>query len=172
MSYSSIELPILSVKVHMSDRKLKKGTMVAIGVTGHRILTELDKINASVDETLRHIEQVFPGQPLTVLSSLAEGADRLVVHRALARSQARLVVPLPLPKAGTSDYVTQDWRNALEMGKCVNPIVRLNGRRDDGTLLGKVYLLRLDGRGSGNDGAAIAQAFLEQPLLQDLLLGS
>ena len=36
------------------------------------------------------------------------------------------------PKATTSEYVTQEWRNALEMGKCVNPIVRLNGQRDGG----------------------------------------
>ena len=77
--------------------------MIAIGVTGHRILTELDKINAGVDEALRRIEQAFPGQPLTVISSLAEGADRLVVHQVLARPKARLEVPLPLPKA---DYLT------------------------------------------------------------------
>jgi len=36
------------------------------------------------------------------------------------------------PKAIASDYVTQEWKNALEMGKCVNPIGRLNGERDDG----------------------------------------
>ncbi len=65
--------------------------MVAIGVTGHRILAELDKINAGVDTALRRIEQAFPGQPLTVISSLAEGADRLVVRQVLARPQARLM---------------------------------------------------------------------------------
>ena len=36
------------------------------------------------------------------------------------------------PKARASDYVTQEWKNALEMGKCINAIVRLNGQRDDG----------------------------------------
>jgi hypothetical protein len=72
--------------------------MVAIGVTGHRILTELDKVNAGVEEALRHIEQTFPGQPWTVLSALAEGADRLVVQRVLVRAKARLVVVLPLAK--------------------------------------------------------------------------
>jgi len=68
--------------------------MVAIGVTGHRILTELDKINAGVAEALHRIEQAFPGQPLTVISALAEGADgRLVVRQVLARPNARLVAP-------------------------------------------------------------------------------
>jgi WD40 repeat protein len=46
-----------------------------------------------------------------------------------ARDRLVLVVG---PKAVESDYVTQEWRSALEMGKCVNPIVRLNGRRHDG----------------------------------------
>lgn len=82
--------------------------MVAIGVTGHRILTEIDKINAGVAEALRRIEQAFPGQPLTVVSALAEGADRLVVHEIIERSKARLVVPLPLPKA---DYLA-DFESA------------------------------------------------------------
>lgn len=77
--------------------------MVAIGVTGHRILAELDKVKAGIDKALRRVEQAFPKQPLTVISSLAEGADRLVVHQVLAHSNARLVVPLPLSKA---DYLT------------------------------------------------------------------
>jgi hypothetical protein len=49
--------------------------MVAIGVTGHRVLTELDRIDAGVAEALRRVEQAFPGQPHTVVSALAEGAD-------------------------------------------------------------------------------------------------
>ena len=37
------------------------------------------------------------------------------------------------PGVLTSDYVTQEWRFAyFEAGKCVNPIVRLNGRESDG----------------------------------------
>ena len=82
--------------------------MVAIGVTGHRFLVELDRLTASVDEALRRIEETFPGQSLTVISPLAEGADRLVVHRVWARAEARLVVPLPLPE---SEYMT-DFRTA------------------------------------------------------------
>ena len=82
--------------------------MVAVGVTGHRLLAELDKIARGVDEALRRIQEAFQRQPLTVVSPLAEGADRLVVHRVLARSKARLVVPLPLPQ---SDYMT-DFESA------------------------------------------------------------
>jgi hypothetical protein len=76
--------------------------MVAIGVTGHRILTEIEKLQAGVEEALQRIERAFPGHAWTGMSLLAEGADRLVVHRVLARPNARLVVVLPLP---TADYL-------------------------------------------------------------------
>jgi hypothetical protein len=71
--------------------------MAIIGVTGHRILSDLVKIETGVDEAIRRIEQAFPSGPLEVVSSLAEGADRLVARRVLARAGARLVVPLPMP---------------------------------------------------------------------------
>jgi len=70
--------------------------MATIGVTGHRVLTDVEKISAGVDEALRRIEEAFPGEMLTVVSPLAEGADRLVTRQVLARPGARLVVPLPL----------------------------------------------------------------------------
>jgi hypothetical protein len=68
----------------------------------------LDRIGAGVDEALRRIDQAFPGRMRTVLSSLAEGADRLVARRAFERRGTRLVALLPLPRA---DYL-QDF--ALE----------------------------------------------------------
>ena len=77
--------------------------MVAIGVTGHRVLAEPDKIVHGVDEALLQIETAFPRRPLTLISSLAEAADRLVVHRVLRRKHARLVVPLPLPQPDYMD---------------------------------------------------------------------
>jgi hypothetical protein len=73
--------------------------VVAIGVTGHRFLDEVERIAAGVDEALDRIEETFPDQPLTVISPLAEGADRLVVTGVLTRSEVRLVVPLPLPQS-------------------------------------------------------------------------
>ena len=45
--------------------------MIKIGITGHRFLAELEKINAAIEEALRHIEAHFPAQPLTVLSSIS-----------------------------------------------------------------------------------------------------
>lgn len=80
-----------------------------IGVTGHRILAEMDKINAGIDAALQRIERAFAERPLIIVSPLAEGADRLVAERVLARRHAQLIVPLPLPKA---DYLN-DFEDAI-----------------------------------------------------------
>lgn len=77
--------------------------MIRIGVTGHRVLADLERIDAGVEEALRRIEQKFPGEAMTVVSALAEGADRIVARHVLALTVARLIVPLPLPE---SDYIT------------------------------------------------------------------
>jgi len=77
--------------------------MIVVGVTGHRVLGEPDRIRDGVNLAIRRIEQHFPGNPLTVVSALAEGADRLVASEILARAGGRLVAVLPFP---ISDYLT------------------------------------------------------------------
>lgn len=70
--------------------------MPAIGVTGHRFLAEVDRIEAGVVAAMDRIEARFPDGPLQVLSSLSEGADQLVVRIALARPRRpTLVLVLP-----------------------------------------------------------------------------
>ena len=49
---------------------------VIVGVTGHRILAELDKIVSGIDRALDKIEEAFPGRSMLLLSPLAEGSDR------------------------------------------------------------------------------------------------
>lgn len=85
--------------------------MVNIGITGHRILADLEKIESGVEEALRRIELKFPGEPLTVISALAEGADRIVALHVLARPGAGLTVPLPLAKPDyLADFQSEDSR--------------------------------------------------------------
>jgi hypothetical protein len=70
--------------------------MTIIGVTGHRYLDESQKLIRSIDKALKLIETHY-APPFIVLSSLAEGADRLVPYRAFALWEAaRLIVSLPL----------------------------------------------------------------------------
>ena len=78
---------------------------LCIGVTGHRILAAVDKINAGIDAGLIRIAQAFAGRRLVAVSPLAEGADRLVATRVLARRGGRLIAPLPLAQ---DDYM-QDF---------------------------------------------------------------
>ncbi|HEY2961294.1 MAG TPA: hypothetical protein VGJ37_02695 [Pyrinomonadaceae bacterium] len=86
--------------------------MVRIGVTGHRRLTELDRLSAGIDEALHQVTERYPNESLAVISSLAEGADRLVVKRVLERAGARLVVPLPLDQNEyLKDFRSQESRS-------------------------------------------------------------
>jgi hypothetical protein len=103
----------------------RDSAVVAIGVTGHRILTELDKIELGIAEALRYISGRSPNRSLNVLSSLAEGADRLVARGVLAHKGSRLVAVLPLPRAEyLADFVTVESRQEFlglldQAGECV-----------------------------------------------------
>jgi hypothetical protein len=85
---------------------------VTVGVTGHRFLGDEARIAAGIDLALDHIQRAFghaDGVALTILSSLASGADQLVARRALARPGTELIAPLPLPLADYArDFDSQD----------------------------------------------------------------
>ena len=71
--------------------------MATIGVTGHRFLTETEKIKKGIDLALSRIKMRFEA-PFWIISALAEGADRMVVHQARnIFEDIKLIVPLPLP---------------------------------------------------------------------------
>src|SRR5215475_9720147 len=75
---------------------------LVIGVTGHRDLRDqdipaLEREVAAIISALRNDYLHGDGEtPLIVLSSLAEGADRLVARVALAHG-AQLIAPMPMP---------------------------------------------------------------------------
>ena len=84
---------------------------LAVGVTGHRDPhpQALAALIAHVTDAFERLEREFR-LPVTVLSSLAEGADRLVAEIALQRGHA-LVAPLPLPvEAYEKDFAGQASR--------------------------------------------------------------
>jgi hypothetical protein len=82
-----------------------------IGVTGHRVLADVPRVLAGVEEALDRIEAAFPGRPLVVVSCLAEGADRLVAEAVLRRPGAQLVAVLPMPRGElVVDFVTAESR--------------------------------------------------------------
>lgn len=92
--------------------------LTTIGITGHRFIDESSKLIRSVDKALKIIEDHFD-PPYTFISSLAEGADRLVPYRAFARwEDARLIVSLPLE---IEDYM-QDFSSLSSSASFINLI--------------------------------------------------
>jgi hypothetical protein len=66
-----------------------------VGVTGHRHLARPDEVAAEVDSVLDRLAGADE-RALVAVSGLAEGADRLVAQRVLARPGGRLIALLPL----------------------------------------------------------------------------
>jgi len=86
---------------------------LVIGVTGHRDLRDRDipKLEQEVAAIIVALRRDYLGNdgetPIIVVSSLAEGADRLVARVALAHG-ARLVAPMPMP--------VEEYRRDFEPG--------------------------------------------------------
>lgn len=92
-----------------ASREVERASLV-VGVTGHRDIPERDPgVRAAVREVL--VRLGAPSQPITLISCLAEGADRLVARVAVEELGARLVAPLPLePEDYERDFATQESR--------------------------------------------------------------
>ena len=71
---------------------------LVIGVTGHRDLRDEDipPLEEKVGEILAELKETYAKTPVVLLSSLAEGADRLAARVAL-KNGIQLTVPLPMP---------------------------------------------------------------------------
>lgn len=85
---------------------------IVIGVTGHRFLraSDLPKHREHVCELFTQLRRRYPATPLRIVTSLAEGADRLVAEVALEGGH-ELLVPLPLEPA---DYERDFPRSIAE----------------------------------------------------------
>jgi hypothetical protein len=83
--------------------------MIQIGITGHRILSTPELIEAGILSVLSRISSIYPQDDFTVISALAEGADCLFAKIAISKLQAKLVVRLPLPALDyKKDFSTPD----------------------------------------------------------------
>jgi hypothetical protein len=99
---------------------------IIIGVTGHRDPRPQDiaPLQSVFEAELRAIATRYPDSSFVLLSSLAEGCDRLAARVALGLG-VRLVVPLPLPRAlYEEDFVSPDSRAEFEdlLGRAVRVI--------------------------------------------------
>lgn len=146
---------------------VKNGHIFSIGVTGHRFLAEIKKLQIGIDLVLTRIEQIYPVETWAVVSSLAEGADRLVVERVLQhRPETKLIVPLPLAVPDyCQDFETpesrQEFLRLLELASEVIPPPQVTSRSEGYWLAGKTMLDRCDllialwdGRGAQGQGGS------------------
>jgi hypothetical protein len=88
-----------------------------IGVTGHRSLPAGVRLEELVKQAVERVRTMIPTRPTTALrlvaiSSLAEGADRLVASIVLEDPDAQLEVILPLPLEDfRADFATEESRH-------------------------------------------------------------
>jgi hypothetical protein len=144
-----------------------------VGVTGHRIFAEGERIAAGVERALDGIQRAFPSRPLVAVSALAEGADRLVAERVLARGGGALEVVLPLPRDEyLTDFPTTASRQAfavlLQRAARVRELPAAGGRDEAYAAGGEAVLERADvmlvvwdgqgAQGRGGTGAIVARA--------------
>lgn len=102
---------------------------------GHRFLSEKDKLVRSIDHSLQTIREAYASPALEILSSLAEGSDRLVVQRALLNQKTTLTVPLPLPleeyiKDFSNSDSVEEFRSLLEMAQSIIYLADTNSREE------------------------------------------
>jgi hypothetical protein len=94
---------------------------LVVGLGGHRDLRDQDVpiLEARMGQVLTDLRRQLPHTPITLLSSLAEGADRLGARVALAHG-CRLVAPLPLPR---EDY-ERDFATAASRAEFAELLAR------------------------------------------------
>lgn len=120
-------------------------SIIALGVTGHRYLAEMDRIMAGVEESVQGILEAFPDSTFRVLCSLAEGADRVLAKRLLMIPGTSLWVPLPLPEEEyLKDFETQESKQEFLnlLGKAERVIeMQVKEGREEGYLAAGKYIL-------------------------------
>jgi len=156
-----------------------------IGVTGHRLLDNIDLLAACVETTLARVQTWIPATQNTelvlgVISSLAEGADRLVAREVLTNHYSVLEVPMPLPKGEyVSDFTSTESKHAFESllrrATTVVPAPRVQSREQGYAAAGQYVLERCDvlialwdgkpARGPGGTATIVERARSSVPVI-------
>jgi hypothetical protein len=123
--------------------------IINLGITGHRYLAEMDQVMAGLEIALRRLQETFSTSTFRVLSSLAEGADRILAKRLLSIPNTSLWVPLPLPEEDyLKDFETlasrQEFIRLLGQAEQVITLPARNGRGGTYLAAGKYILENCD----------------------------
>ena len=151
------------------------GERFRVGVSGHRRLDPDARVVDAVDRALDDVAAAAGGRPVAVVSSLAEGADRLVAERGLARRWP-LEVVLPLEPGDyerdfAGDGSVAAFRALLAEADAVERVAPQPSRDDAYWAAGLAVLARCDAlvavwdgrpaRGRGGTGDVVARARAE-----------
>lgn len=101
--------------------------MATIGVTGHRILLDRELLLKSIDHALIRLSERFHGEPMTLMTALAEGSDRLVATQFRANGSRHIVAILPLkPEDYISDFGNEESRKEFsELLNVADEVIQL-----------------------------------------------
>ncbi len=167
----------------MTDNERLSATRrpTAIGITGHRFLTQTDDLISAIDAVLDRIAAFWSSSSLVALSALAEGSDRLAAQRILVRPQGRLVVPLPMSvEEYVKDFVSvhsqDEFRELLAQASEVVRFPPTSSRPRAYEQAGQYIIDHCDvlvalwngqpPQGDGGTGAVVARArILHRPLI-------
>ena len=120
-------------------------TIIALGVTGHRYVAEMDQVKAGVESAIQRLLETFPGSNFRILSALAEGADRILAKRLLLIPNTALWVPLPLPEEEyLKDFETSTSKQEFLhlLGKAERVIAMpVTGKREEAYLAAGKFIL-------------------------------
>ncbi len=138
----------------MSGERAAIPCQVRIGVTGHRVLAQADRLAEEVTRALPLIQRMVctsAATPvlLTVVSPLAEGSDRLIARQVLAQPGATLEAVLPLPVAGyqatfSSEESRQEFRDALAGAATLTELPAVETREEAYEQAGQYVVERCD----------------------------
>jgi hypothetical protein len=97
--------------------KSKSGPLpLVIGLTGHREFRDEDipHIQKRVREIFIQLKEKYPSTPLVLLTSLAEGADRIGAQIAIELGM-EFIAPLPLdPQYYKTDFISDESKNEFD----------------------------------------------------------
>jgi hypothetical protein len=108
--------------------------LLRVGVTGHRSVDDVAEVTRCVDTALDDALAAAGATTLEVWTSLAEGSDRLVADRVLARPDSRAVVVLPLAaEQYRTDFDTSDSVAEFDRLLAAARLVEVTGPDGSGT---------------------------------------
>ncbi len=122
---------------------------VVVGVTGHRRINDTPSLREAIRGALAATVDGTNNSPITVVSSLAEGADRFVAEEALAMPGARLEAVLPFePSEYERDFRTRaskrEFHRLLSQADATTTVATPGSREEAYEAAGRAVVDRYD----------------------------